>query len=55
MKRLMLALLASTALAVIGSAAQAADMQARPITKAPILTPVGGFEGWYLGDRKSVV
>jgi outer membrane immunogenic protein len=48
MKRFMLALLASTALAVVGSA-RAADMQARPITKAPIAAPVSGFEGWYIG------
>jgi outer membrane immunogenic protein len=44
----MLALLASTALAVVGSA-RAADMQARPITKATLAAPVSGFEGWYLG------
>src|SRR5438874_12839412 len=49
MKRLMLALLASTALAVVVSAARAADMQARPITKAPVVAPLSGFEGWYIG------
>ena len=48
MKRLMLALLASTALAVIGSA-RAADMPAKPIIKAPIGVPVSGFEGWDIG------
>lgn len=42
-------MIAVSALALAASAASAADLAARPYTKAPLASPVYDWSGWYVG------